>query len=463
MSEIISPGLWGRLLVEPPRPDLVRRSSRAQWLVVATVCVGAFMGQLDASIVTLALPALRRGFHASLAGTEWVALAYLVVLVAVVTAVGRLGDVIGRKLLYTYGFAVFTVATIGCGAAPNLGVLVGCRAVQAVGAAMLQANSVALIVTTLPAGQRARGLGLQGAAQALGLALGPTVGGLLLAAGGWRWVFLATVPAGVVGTVAGWFLLPRTRDRSEPGAFDWLGLAFFSIAVLGLLAGFSYGATAWWILGAAGTLGVIAVERSAARPLLPPALLRRTGRAVSAGLVGYLALFGLLFATPFYCQDVLHLAAARTGLLLTVLPAAIGLTAPIAGALADRRMHWPWAPVGLAVLGAALVLLAATRPGQVGLALLLGLAGVGFGVFNPANNAAVMSGVRSAGSGQLGGLLNMTRGLGTALGVAVTGLVLAGSAEPGHGFRTACWLLAALTATAALVVSRPHGTPDPGR
>ena len=191
-------GLWARLSVEPPRPDAVRTSRLSEWLIVATVCVGAFMGQLDASIVTVTLPTLRRVFHASLHDVEWVALAYLVVLVAAVVAVGRLGDVVGRKLLYTYGFAVFTVATVGCGLAPTLGTLVAARVVQALGAAMLQANSVALIITSLPVSRRARGLGIQGAAQAVGLAVGPTVGGVLPASLGALVAAIAVLILGII-------------------------------------------------------------------------------------------------------------------------------------------------------------------------------------------------------------------------------------------------------------------------
>lgn len=442
-------GLWARLMDEPARPDAVRGRPGAEWLVVATVCVGAFMGQLDASIVTLTLPALRRVFHGSLAEVEWVALGYLVVLVATVTAVGRLGDVVGRKLLYTYGFAVFTLATVGCGLAPSLTVLVLCRVVQALGAAMLQANSVALIVTALPRHRRARGLGLQGAAQALGLALGPTVGGLLIAAGGWRWVFFATVPAGVLGTVAGWYLLPRTRQLADPGRFDRAGLAVLGPTVLVLLAGLTYG-TPWWLgLAAAGAAVLVVVERRASAPLLPPQLFRRRAftASVTAGLLCYAALFGVLFATPFYAEGTLRLSAVATGLLLTVLPAALGLTAPVAGAAADRWAGRWMAPAGMAVCAAALVLAAATHPGSLGLVAILAMSGVGFGMFTPANNAAVMAVAEPRQSGQVGGVLNMTRGLGTALGVAVTGVAAA------HGFRTACWLLAAVAVTAAVAAA----------
>src|SRR5471030_216616 len=195
---------WQRLVVEPRRPVAVRNWPRAPWLVVVTVRIGAFLGQLDASIVTLALPTLQQHFHTSLASVEWVALSYLLVLVVSVTAVGRLADMIGRKLLYTYGFAIFTLASVGCGFSPSLGVLIGFRVVQALGAAMLQANSVALIATAIPTASLGRAIGIQGAAQATGLALGPTVGGLLIGVAGWRSIFFINVPVGIVGLVLGW-------------------------------------------------------------------------------------------------------------------------------------------------------------------------------------------------------------------------------------------------------------------
>ena len=147
---------WQRLTVEPRRPAAVRDWAGASWLAVGAVCVGAFMGQLDASIVTVALPTLQRVFQASIGAVTWVGLSYLLVLVATVTAVGRFADMWGRKLLYVYGFVVFTIGSALCGLAPGLGALAGFRVLQAVGAAMLQANSVAIIVLAVPG--KSRGL-----------------------------------------------------------------------------------------------------------------------------------------------------------------------------------------------------------------------------------------------------------------------------------------------------------------
>ena len=138
------------ILQEPPRPAVIRENSRAPWLAVSVVCFGAFMGQLDASIVAITFPSMQREFGAPVAAVQWVSLSYLLGLIAMLAPAGRLGDAVGRKLVYTYGFAVFTVASAACGLAPSLGVLVALRPVQAVGAAMLQANSVALVTTSAP-------------------------------------------------------------------------------------------------------------------------------------------------------------------------------------------------------------------------------------------------------------------------------------------------------------------------
>src|SRR5450631_380575 len=265
-SESDEPRGWQRLVVEPRRPAAIRNWPNAPWLVVATVSIGAFLGQLDASIVTLALPTLQQQFHASLAGVEWVALSYLLVLIASVTAVGRLADMIGRKLLYTYGFAIFTLASVGCGLSPSLGVLIGFRVVQALGAAMLQANSVALIATAIPKASLGRAIGIQGAAQATGLALGPTVGGLLIGVAGWRSIFFVNGPVGLIGLVLAWLLLPRTRELAPRMRFDWLGLGLFGPAVVAFLlalnvAGNSGFVTPLVLLGAAAALVGLFIRR----------------------------------------------------------------------------------------------------------------------------------------------------------------------------------------------------------
>lgn len=460
------------LLREPPRPRRIATAAWAPGLVVATVCVGAFMGQLDASIVSLALPAIGRDLHADSAQTEWVALSYLLVLVSLVAPMGRLADTIGRKLLYTYGFGVFAVASLACGLAPNLVVLDVFRAVQALGAAMLQANSVALIATAVPRRVLGRAVGIQGAAQAVGLALGPAAGGLLLQLGSWRFLFLLTVPAGVLGLVTGWFFLPRSRDLAARRPVDWRGLGLFvpTVALLMLVLSLATRSEPPALLTGLGVvaavLGVLFVghARRAAAPLLDPNLFRSRvfSAGLGSGLLSYTAMFGLLFTAPLALGGGYHLRAGHAGLVLTLLPVALGLTAPLAGRLADRWGARAVTVSGMAVATAGLAGIAAIRPDVTGFAVLLVVTGVGLGLFTPANNAAVMASAPRSDSGAAAGILNMTRGLGTALGIAAATLVFS-AASGGHplaGLTSVGWFLAGLTAVGA-ILALPRGQANP--
>jgi EmrB/QacA subfamily drug resistance transporter len=351
-----------------------------------------------------------------------------------VVAVGRIADMVGRKLLYTYGFGLFILGSALCGLAPNLAVLVVARVLQAFGAAMLQANSVALIVQAMPEGMVGRGIGVQGAAQAVGLAIGPAVGGILIAAGGWRLIFFVSAPAGLFGMLLGWFLLPRSRHLLERQPFDWLGLALFVPALAAPLAAISLAADMGWtspiILGSlvAGLIfGALFIwqELRDDVPMVDPALFCRIAftAGIGSGLLSYLVMFGLLFIVPFYLEARRGISAETAGLLLTALPVALGIVAPFAGKLADRIGARPVTVGGMLITAIGLAALAIERRPEALLLIELAWIGVGLGAFTPANNAAIMEAAPRTHSGLAGGILNMTRGLGTALGVALTGAV----------------------------------------
>jgi EmrB/QacA subfamily drug resistance transporter len=460
-----------RLLVEPRRPPAVAHHRHAHWFVVATVCAGAFMGQLDASIVTLALPSLQQAFHASLAAVTWVGLSYLLVLVAGVTAVGRLSDMVGRKLIYTYGFGVFIIGSALCGLAPDLVVLDGSRALQAVGAAMLQANSVAIIYLAVPSSSLGRAIGVQGAAQALGLALGPAAGGLLLAAAGWRLIFLVNVPVGSLGMVAAWLFIPRSGHLADRARFDWAGLAIFVPAIAVLMGAVSSGDRLGWAspgivasLVAGAVLGVafVARERRAAAPMLDLKLFRRRAfsTGVAGGLASYLVIFGVLVVTPFFLEQGLRVGPGRAGLELTVMPLFLALAALFAGRLSDRSGGRALTVTGMVVVTTTLAVLATSKPGQAMLLVGLALVGTGLGLFTPANNAAIMASAPKDRAGVAAGVLNMARGLGTALGLALAGLVYGLAPTPRDGFQVEMVLLAAVSAAALMLAAagreRPH-------
>jgi EmrB/QacA subfamily drug resistance transporter len=435
------------------------------------------MGQLDASIVTVALPTLQKSFHASVGSVTWVGLSYLLVLVATVTAVGRFADMWGRKLLYVYGFVIFILASALCGFAPDLAALCGFRALQGVGAAMLQANSLAIICLVVPARSLGRAIGLQGAAQAVGLALGPSVGGLLLAVDGWRLIFFVNVPLGVFGAVAALALVPRSQNLQEKEPFDVVGLALFFPAVVALLTAISFGAAVGWtsplivglFLAALGcTAFFVRHERAARHPMLDTGLFRhrRFSTGIASAVGSYVVMFGVLLLVPFYLTRGLGFGTARAGLELMALPVMFGVVAPLAGKATDRVGARSLAVSGLTVVAAGLVALGALRPGTTEFLLLLGLVGAGLGLFTAPNNATVMGSVPAAQAGMASGVLNMSRGLGTALGLSLTGLLFtvnggaSGSpARADHAFTITALVLAAVAAAAGIVAAAGSRTP----
>jgi MFS family permease len=450
------------LLREPARPAVVREHRMAPWLAVATVCFGAFMGQLDASIVTLAFPALQHQFTAHLAAVEWVSLAYLLALVALLVPVGRWSDQYGRKLVYLYGFVLFTAASAACALAPSLSALIVLRVVQALGASMLQANSVALVATSAPAGQQRAALGIQAGAQALGLALGPVAGGLLVASAGWRWIFFINVPVGAVAVTAGWFLLPRTRHRAPRQRTDPLGLVLLATAATGTLIAVSAASglglpglavAGFAALAALAAVGLAWWERRAAAPLIDLELLAASGTAelLAGALCTYMVLFGplVLFPQVLTAQGG---SIARVGLVLAALPAGFGLAAVAVERILPPR--WPdryrTVAGGLLASGCAAAL-AIPWPTPV-LVGWLALLGVGLGAYIPANNSSIMASIPAQQAAAAGGMVNMARGLGTAIGVAVVTLALhvtkhLDDAHSGPAAAMAALAIAALVAT----------------
>ncbi|GAA1999610.1 MFS transporter [Catenulispora subtropica] len=421
-----------RLTTERPRPERIRQARNAGWLAVGTVCFGAFMGQLDASIVTLTYSPLEHAFGVRAAAVQWVSLSYLLTLVVLLVPVGRLSDAHGRKLMYLYGFAVFTAASAACAVAPTLTVLIGCRVLQAVGAAMLQANSVALVTSSAPPGRMRAALGVQAAAQALGLALGPVVGGLSVDRFGWSSVFWVNVPIGVIALAAGQILLPRTRAFTPISGFDGIGLALLTMSGISLLLGLS--AVSGIPITSTGTAALLIVaivagwlfirrQSRTVSPLVELTVLHAPGvaRGLAGAMCGYLVLFGPLVAVPAILAGR---SSGQIGAVLSALPAGFAVAA-----LADRAVPTGWADTrrGLAgaviTAGALTALLAAPKSPGV-LALLLFVLGTGLGIYTPANNTTVMAAIpaRSAGTG--GSLVSMARGLGTALGVALVTLAM---------------------------------------
>lgn len=485
-------------------PAALRRSidgPNHKWWALATVGLGAFMSTLDASIVNVSLPTILSDFQSDLATIEWVVLAYLLTITALLLTFGRLADLAGRKKIYTIGFGVFTAGSLLCGLAPSPALLIGARVAQAVGAAMLQANGLAITSAVFPREQRGRALGINGTLVSIGITTGPMIGGVLTDAFGWRSIFLINLPVGAVGIALALAVLREERIsvRRAPaaGRFDPFGAILVAVALVTLLTGLNRAPEAGWsspaILGLFAAAAVafalfLLVERRVAAPLIDLGLFRI--RAFAAGtlsaLLTFLAVSTNAFLMPFFLQLALGYPPARAGLLLIPTSLTQALTAPFSGWFSDRVGARILSSLGLGLTAIALLLLG-SLPADAHYADVIWrqvLLGLGNGIFMSPNTSAVLGAAPRAQYGATGGFVSMVRNTGQVIGVAIAGAIVLhalGPAAGAHGlgalrdasegadrgplaaafvagFRHAYFFAAAL-ATIGVVVSLSRGKP----
>ena len=379
---------------------------------------------------------------------SWVALAYLLGVAAFMPIFAQLCQIFGRKLLYIVGFVVFTGASALCGFAPDLPTLIVFRLLQGVGGAMLGANSMALVVTSTDKSLRARALGVYAGAQAVGVSAGPVIGGLLLGTLGWPWVFWINVPFGVLAVVASWVVLPVTAQQNPNQRFDWRGALLLApaltFAVLALNQISAWGLTSPALLGSVGAaIALIFLflwhERGSRSPLIDLALLEEPAFVAGAlaCALSYAMLYGMFFLASFALVSGYEESAIAAGLKLAIIPVSLGIVAPFAGGLADRIGTRLLSVAGMAISFVALLALTAivSQPvanfwiGAVGLAAF----GAGLGLFIAPNNHATINSAPASLSGIAGGILNLTRILGTVAGVASASAMLSWRLQVARG------------------------------
>lgn len=425
---------------EPPPLQAVARLKSYRWFVVGTVCIGAVMGQVDASMTQVLLPRLEVEFGARLSSVSWVAVAYLLALASFMPIFGRLADMFGRKLLYTAGFLLFIAGSALCGYATSLPWLIFFRVLQAIGGALITSNSVAIVVMIMGPEERGRGLGLQSAAQAVGLGAGPAVGGFILDTLGWQWAFWINVPLGIAGAIIGWFVLPQTGNPFRHESFDWRGAILIAPALTGFVAVLnevhalgprSPILIACLLVGIVCATLFVRTERRTSAPLLDLELLAKPAFLLgnTANFLSYATLFGVFFLVPFALVRIYQDTALAAGLRLSILPVMLGLVAPVGGMLYDRL--GPRLPTcfGMLICLAGLAILyffLDANPANLWLVTLsLAVIGVGQGLFISPNSSAIMSTAPADETGQAGSVLNVMRMLGMSTGIAGASTLLA--------------------------------------
>ena len=407
-------------------------------VALIVICVGYFLVILDATVVNVALPSMGRDLHGGTSDLQWVVDAYTLTFAGLLLSGGALAERLGGRRIFEAGLLLFALCSAVCGLSPTLGVLIGARLVQGLGAALLVPSSLVLLQAAYPTREgRSRAFGIWGAIAGIGAATGPIIGGLLVSSWSWRGVFFINLPFAVAALVLAGRFVPVTPRRAR--ALDLSG-QLLAIAGLGLLTGalVEAGRLGWasplvlagFALAAASLLAFGIVERRSSDPMLPLGLFShpsfRSGSSV--GLLINLGLYGQLFVMSLYFQDVRGYSALQTGLVL--LPEA-GLLV-VASALSGRIMarSGPRLPmlIGLVIGGAGLLGVATTGAHTSYVTLIAPLAAAGFGMAltMPAATASVMEAAPGDRGGIASGVVNAARQTGSVLGVALLGTLVTG-------------------------------------
>lgn len=414
-------------------------TTSAGW-ALAGLALCMLLPSLGTSIANVALPTLAATLGATFPLVQWVVLAYLLANTTLIVGVGRLGDVVGRRRLLVAGIALFTSASVACALAPTLGWLIAARALQGLGAAILMALSMAFAGDVVPKERTGSAMGLLGTMSAVGTALGPSLGGVLLAGPGWRTIFLVNVPLGILALVVALRGLPADRARRvAPGRIDATGtlvlaltLAAYALAMT--LGRCRVGATNAALLAAAvAGLGLFVwIEMRAASPLVSLAMFRSPTLATSLGATALVStvMMATLVVGPFYLVRALGLGAAPAGLVMSLGPIVAAMTGVPAGRLADRLGASRLIAAGLAGVAAGCLALSLlpTTAGIAGYLAAIVTLTVGYAVFQAANTTDVLASVPSDRRGVVSGLLSLARNLGLITGASAMGAVFARAA-----------------------------------
>lgn len=428
-----------RNLVEqfPPITERSERTLSVRW-TLASLSLSMLLSSLATSISNVALPTLTNTFKASFQEVQWVVLAYLLAITTLIVSVGRLGDITGRRRLLLVGISLFVVASVLCGFAPTLWWLVAARALQGLGAAVMMALAMAFVGDTVSKAKIGSAMGLLGTMSAVGTALGPSLGGVLIAGLSWRAIFLLNVPLGILTFSLAYRHLPvdRRGQKNDRARFDKVGTLLLALALAAYALAMTIGRGQFGSLNlalvVAAVFGVglfVRAEKTAASPLLQLGMFRDHALSASLGMSALVStvMMATLVVGPFYLSRTIGLNATMLGLVLSVGPLTTALMGLPAGRIADRYGSQRMTMAGLIGIaaGAMTLSLLPTTLGIPGYIAPIAIITASYGLFQTANNTAVMADTRPDQRGVISGILNLSRNLGLITGASVMGAVFA--------------------------------------
>ncbi|BCL39390.1 MFS transporter [Nostoc sp. MS1] len=396
------------------------------------------MSTLDVGIINVALPSIVKAFNTTFPTAQWAVLAYSLVSSGLVLGATRLGDMWGKKSLYQTGLAVFTFSSFLCGLAPSIELLIGFRGLQGLGAVFISGLGLAIVTEVFPAAERGRAVGIIGSVVSLGIAFGPSFGGLILSYFGWHAIFLINVPLGVIASILVARVVPPSVRAEGKQKFDPFGavLALLTLGSfgLGMTFGQSQGFTSatslvLLLIAVISFLTFLVVESILEFPLVELKLFRNLQMSMGllSGWLAFIVITGALLVTPFFLERVKEYPTAKAGLLLAVSPVLSGLIAPVAGILSDRFGARRISIIGLSLMiGGCLAI--STFDAQItefGYISRYFIYGIGLGLFQAPNNTTVLASAPRERLGIASGLLSLSRTSGGTVGVPLMGAVFA--------------------------------------
>ena len=421
----------------------IRASSSYKWWVFATIAIGTFVSVVDTVSVLIALPDIAAYFHADLPTVQWVVVGNALAISVLILPMGRLGDIVGRKWVYIGGLAIFVVGAALAGIAVNLPWVITAKVFQGAGSAMIQGNGMATVIAAFTGAERGKALGTHMSVVGSGAIAGPAVGGLLVAAFGWRSVFFVNVPIGILTILATIYVLQQPSgaradaDRAK-GSFDWLGAGLSGLTLLGFLLVVGNGHRLGWsspgvILGAAATVAALAAfvwwELRAAYPMLDLRLFKRklVAIGIAASWLSFLGSQATRFMMPFYLQRLLEMSPRDVGLLMIPPALCMVLLGPVSGRLSDR-FGWrvlTTAGLGLSAAGAFLFAANLTESSSVlFIVLMMMLQSCGMALFNSPNNSSVLEAVDRTQYGVVSSLTQLVRNSANVTSIAIATTVV---------------------------------------
>lgn len=405
-------------------------------LILLGLSLATLMTSIDTTIVSVGLPTIAKELNTNFSSVQWIVLSYLLAITTLIVGIGHIGDMYGKKWLYLSGIVIFTTASLGCGLSSSIYMLIAARVLQGIGGAILMVLSFALVVDVVPKEKIPKAIGILTSMLTLGIALGPSLGGILISVFGWHIIFLVNIPIGIVTFIIA-LNFPKLEVIHAEKHFDWLGVLALAASLISYNLGIAFSESQGLsvnvilliIFSIISAAIFIIIEKNVSSPLINLSIFKDRIISGSLGIsvIIYAIIMSISIVLPFFLTDAQGLPTFEVGLLITVGPLATTVMGPIAGKAAARFGNRPIMISGMIGFGIGCLLMTTLTPSSspIGFAIRIAISNGSFAFFLTPNNAAIMASAKPEQRGVISGLLNLARTLGQTTGVSLMGAAFA--------------------------------------